>query len=253
MGVFFSPASVPSESTKHVDVGKAICLPPPSSGSNAEATHYRKLAESKSQRLQCRRSLCQEALNFFLVCFRLHLEKHRGGVHATQCVCEMTTERYLAFNCKKLGFLEQQTTVSSFFPQVLFQTGDAPTWVSRVQIKTRRIALWTVTRDTGGTRSVLWEVTMYGHLPFTSTLPLSTLWDEQCSNLSLDDPNPMKNTQNSPKRRQEKQRLALRKHWNHYAGDGPAAAGCPVSNPDNIVDPICFTQNFEQLLTKNLW
>ena len=29
-----------------------------------------------------------------------------GGVHATQCVCEMTTERYLAF--KRLGFLEQQ-------------------------------------------------------------------------------------------------------------------------------------------------
>ena len=66
-----------------------------------------------------------------------------GGVHATQCVCEMTTERYLAF--KRLGFLEQQTTVSSLFFQVLFQTSDAPTSVSRVQIKTWRIALWTVT------------------------------------------------------------------------------------------------------------
>ena len=32
---------------------------PPSSGPNAEATHYRKLAESKGKRLQCRRSLCQ--------------------------------------------------------------------------------------------------------------------------------------------------------------------------------------------------
>ena len=27
--------------------------------------------------------------------------KSTGGVHATQCVCEMTTERYLAF--KRLG------------------------------------------------------------------------------------------------------------------------------------------------------
>ena len=55
------------------------------------------------------------------VCFRLHLEKHRGegGVHATQCVCEMTTERYLAF--KRLGFLEQQTTVSSFFLKYSFR------------------------------------------------------------------------------------------------------------------------------------
>ena len=35
------------------------------------------------------------------------------GVHATQCACEMTMERCLAF--KKLGFLEQQTTVSPLF------------------------------------------------------------------------------------------------------------------------------------------
>ena len=51
--------------------------------------------------------------------------KSTGGVYATQCVCEMTTEIYLAF--KRLGFLEQQTTVSSFFSQVLFRRSDAPT------------------------------------------------------------------------------------------------------------------------------
>ena len=46
--------------------------------------------------------------------------KSTGGVHATQCgVCEMTTERYLAF--KRLGFLEQQTTVSSFFLKYSFR------------------------------------------------------------------------------------------------------------------------------------
>ena len=45
--------------------------------------------------------------------------KSAGGVHATQCVCEMTTERYLAF--KRLGFLEQQTTVSSFFLKYSFR------------------------------------------------------------------------------------------------------------------------------------
>ena len=45
--------------------------------------------------------------------------KSTGGVHATQCVCEMTTERYLAFN--RLGFLEQQTTVSSFFLKYSFR------------------------------------------------------------------------------------------------------------------------------------
>ena len=47
--------------------------------------------------------------------------KSTGGVHATQCVCEMThtIERYLPF--KKLGFLEQQTTVSSFFLKYSFR------------------------------------------------------------------------------------------------------------------------------------
>ena len=89
-----------------------IGLPPPSSGPNAEATHYRKLAERKGKRLQCRRSLCQEAF-FFCLFVSGCTWKSTGGVHATQCVCEMTTERYLAF--KRLGFLEQQTTVSSFY------------------------------------------------------------------------------------------------------------------------------------------
>ena len=99
-----------------VDEGKAKCLPPPSSGPNADATHYRKLAERKGKRLQCRRSLCQEA---FFCLFQVALGKAPGGVHATQCVCEMTTERYLAF--KRLGFLEQQTTVSSFFLKYSFR------------------------------------------------------------------------------------------------------------------------------------
>ena len=119
IGVFLSPASVPSqsESTKHVHIGKAICLSPPSSGPNAEAIHYRKLAESKGKGLQCRRSLCQEAFLLFFVSGCIW--NRTGCVHATQCVCEMTIERYLAF--KKLSFLEQQTTVSSFFLKYSFR------------------------------------------------------------------------------------------------------------------------------------
>ena len=40
----------------------------------------------------------------------------------------------------------------------------------------------------------------------------STPLDEQCSNLSLENPNLKNRSQNSPKRRREKQRLAGRKH-----------------------------------------
>ena len=57
---------------------------------------------------------------FFVCLFQVALGKAPGvGVHATQCVCEMTTERYLAF--KRLGFLEQQTTVSFFFLKYSFR------------------------------------------------------------------------------------------------------------------------------------
>ena len=46
------------------------------------------------------------------------------GVY-TQCVREVTIERYLAL--KKLGFFERQSTVFSVSSQVLFQTSDAST------------------------------------------------------------------------------------------------------------------------------
>ena len=54
---------------------------------------------------------------FFLFLFQVALGK-APGVY-TQCVCEMTIERYLSF--KNLGFLEQQTTVSSFFLKYSFR------------------------------------------------------------------------------------------------------------------------------------
>ena len=84
---------------------------------NDDTTHFWKLAESKGKRLQRRRSLCQEA--FFEVALG-----RAPGVY-TQCGCQVTIERYLAF--RKLGFLERQSTVSSFSSQVLFQTSYAPT------------------------------------------------------------------------------------------------------------------------------
>ena len=46
-------------------------------GPNDDATHFWKLAESKGERLQRRRSLCQEAL--FSGCT---LKSGTGGVHA---------------------------------------------------------------------------------------------------------------------------------------------------------------------------
>ena len=86
---------------------------------NDEVTHYRKLAESEGKRMQRRQSLCQEAFLFFQVALG-----RAPGLY-TQCVCEVKIERYLAF--KKLGFLERQSTVSSFLFKYLFQTSDNPT------------------------------------------------------------------------------------------------------------------------------
>ena len=143
-------------------------MPPPSSGPNAEATHYRKLAESKGKRLQCRRILCQEA--FFLL-FQVALGKAPGCTRYAVCtVCEMTIERYSAF--KKLGFLDQQTAVFSFFLKYSFRRAMLQLEFRESKSKPeefhfeqsprhRRYATCTCT--------VLWVVTMYGHLPLTCT------------------------------------------------------------------------------------
>ena len=76
----------------------------------------------------------------------------------------MTIERYLAF--KKLGFLEQQTTVFFFFSSTLSDERCSNLSFESPNQNPKNRTL-NSHRYTGGTRRVLWEVTMYGHLPLT--------------------------------------------------------------------------------------
>ena len=157
--------------------------PPPSSGPNAEATHYRKLAERKGKRLQCRRSLCQEAF-FFCLFVSGCTWKSTGGVHATQCVCEMTTERYLAFKRLGAAFLNSKRLCPLLFSSTLSdQRCSNLSFESPNQSPKNRTL--NSHRDTGGTRCVLWEVTMYGHLPLTKLgflpFPLWPIFLLKCS------------------------------------------------------------------------
>ena len=118
---------------------------------------------------------------FFVCLFQVAL----GKAHATQCVCKMTTERYLAF--KRLGFLEQQTTVSSFFLKYSFRRAMLQLEFRESKSKPEESHFPTLNshRDTGGTRCVLWEVTMYGHLPLTKLgflpVPLWPIFLRKCS------------------------------------------------------------------------
>ena len=141
-----------------------VCLPPPSSGPNAEATHYRKLAERKGKRLQCRRSLCQEA--FLLLLFVSGCTwKCTGGVHATQCVCEMTTVRD-SWRSRSSAFLNSKRLCPLFFSSTLSDERCSNLSFESPNQNPKNRTL-NSHRDTGGTRCVLWEVTMYGHLPLT--------------------------------------------------------------------------------------
>ena len=81
---------------------------------------------------------------FFFCCFMLHLEKHRGC--ARNAVC-MRDDDWEILGVQEARLSRTANDCVLFFSRVLSQTSDAPTWVSRsrVQIKTRRIALWTVT------------------------------------------------------------------------------------------------------------
>ena len=118
IGVFFSPAWVPSESTQHVDEGKAICLPRRRLGQMLRPLTLGSWQKGRGRGCNQAGEVCARRLFFFFF-VSCCTWKSTWGVHATQCVCEMTTERYLVF--KRLGFLEQQTTVSSFFSQYSFR------------------------------------------------------------------------------------------------------------------------------------
>ena len=65
-------------------------------------------------------------------------------------------------------------------------------------------------------------------------------------NLSLDDPNPMNHTQNSPKRRKEKQLSARRKHWNHIQVTDRPRPDAPSLTQTIIVQMVYY-------LNKRLW
>ena len=164
-----------------------------------------------------------------------------GGVHATQWVCEMTTERYLAF--KRLGFLEQQTTVSSFFFSSTLSDERCSNLSFESPNQNPKNRTLNSHRDTGGTRCVLWEATMYGHLPLTKlgflAVPLWPIFLLKCplrrAILQLEFKWSKPDEKHPKQSKTETRKTAFRssKTLKSYAGDGPAADGCPVSNPDN--------------------
>ena len=120
--VFSSRPHVSQVSTKHVDAltESVMFVPAVVFRPNDQATHYQRLAESKGKRLQRKQSLCQEA--FLFSGYTVTLKS--SGV-CTQCVFKVTIGRYLAF---KIGFLERQSTLSSFLLKYFFrQTSIAPT------------------------------------------------------------------------------------------------------------------------------
>ena len=161
--VFSFRRCLPSESTKHIDAsrGSAMFAPAVVFGTNDEVTHYRKLAESEGKRFQRRRSLCQDSGRRLFV-FQVALGRARGLY--TQCVCEVTIERYLAF--KKLGFLERQSTVSSFSFKHSFRRAMIQLEFQESKPKPEGSHSEQSQRHRRYTRCVLWEVTMYTHSPF---------------------------------------------------------------------------------------
>ena len=237
---FFSPAFLPSESTKHVDaLRESVMFCPPLSGPNDEATQYQKLAESKGKRLHCRRSLCQEAFVF-------QVALGRAPEVYTHCVCEVTIERYLEF--KKLGFLEWHLTVPFFF---LLKYSFRRAGCSNLSFKNPNPnpknrtskALFNVGGDD------VWTLTIQEiWLSCGSTVAYFFYWsslkDEQCSNLSLDDLNPMNHTQISPKRREGKQLFARRKHWNRMQATDRPRTDAP-SLTQTIIVQMVYMKNFK--------
>ena len=142
-----------------------------------------------------------------------------------------------------LGFLERQSTVSSFSFQVLFQTSDAPTWVSRIQTQTRKSHSEQSQRHQRYSRCVLWEVTMYAHLPFKKLgflavqlwpiFPLKYSLTRTLLQLEFRWSKPDESHSEKSETETRKTAFCSSKTPKSRGDDGLAAAGCPVSNPDN--------------------
>ena len=126
--------------------------------------------------------VCARRLFCLFVCFRLHLEKHRGvytqrSVYARWRLRDTWRSRGSAFlNSKRLCPLSFSSTLSDErCSNLSFESPNQ-------NPKNRTLNSH---RDTGGTRCVLWEVTMYGHLPLTKLgflpVPLWPIFLLKCS------------------------------------------------------------------------
>ena len=177
----------------------------------------------KARRRGCKAGeVCARRL-FFVVVVSGCPWKSTGGVHATQCVCEMTIAERLDVEETRLSWTSNDCVLFFFLSTLSDERCSNLSFESPNQNQKNHTLH--SHRDIGGTRRVLWEVTIYWHLPLTKLgflavqlRPIFLLkYSMRRAMLQLEFrwSNPMKNTQNSPKRRQEKQRFARRKHWNH--------------------------------------
>ena len=234
----FRPHVSPSESAKHVDALREsvmFFLPPPSSLGNWAKWWRHSLLEAGRKQGE---EVATQA-KFVPGGFFFQVALGRAPAVYTQCVCRVTIEINLAF-MQEARLSWTAIDCALLFFSVLFQTSDAPTWVSRIQIQTRTIALVT---ETGATQCVLWEVTMYGLLPFKKLGFLAVqLWPIFLLKYSLRRAmlqlefrwsKPDESHSEQSKTETRKTAFCSSETLKSHAGDGPAAAGCPVSNPDN--------------------
>ena len=141
--------------------------------------------------------------------------------------------------------------VHSPLSQVLVQTSNAPTWVSRIQMPTRRIALQRKQpgRHIGGVRGVCMrgDHLIYRHSPFQNTrlflqfncgLFFFFLKSQYFFRQAMLQPEfgwSKADESHSEQSETETRNTAFcsSETLKSYAGDWPTVTGCPVSNPDN--------------------
>ena len=182
--------------------------------------------------------VCARRLFCFLNFFQVALGRAPGLY--TQCVCEVKMERYLAF--KKLGFLGNRL-YPLFFSSAFFRRAIIQLEFQESKPKPEGSHSEQSQRHRRYTRCVLWEVTMYAHLPFKKLGFLDVqLWPIFLLKYSLTRAllhiefrwsKPDKSHSEKSKMETRKTAFCFSETPKSHADDGPAAAGCPVSNPDN--------------------
>ena len=223
------------EACRHIERKRDVCRPPSSLWQM-----MRSLTIGSWQKARGRGYNAGEVCARRLFCFfRLHLEEHRVCTRSVYARWRLRD----TWRSRSSAFLNGNRLYPLFLFKCSFRRAIIQLEFQESKPKPEGSHSEQSQRHRRYTRCVLWEVTMYAHLPFKKLGFLDVqLWPIFLLKYSLTRAllhiefrwsKPDESHSEKSKTETRKTAFCSSETPKSHAADGPAAAGCPVSNPDN--------------------